>query len=960
MGLSYEETRRAAYQLKVGKPLRIDYRILGFPEQLSDAVLKVCNLDRAGKEPFRSAPTYRLNNLLQTLVSEVAVMRRGPVSGNSPAHGWLYHPAARPDPLPENVRRRLLSVWLQDLRPEPEFQDSVREALGVLDANSQGWSSGSVDLLESGTSSGGTATPSSLQYVLVTDYFARRIQEWSRRSPYRFEGGELRFRAVAQGARQEGAELMSQPLEYKPGRRSWWFSVLVTLRLHTAPFDPRPRLHVHLGLRRWATNPNSKTGSIGLPYQTDTSVYLRPSEPWLPTAPVSERFGVARITWDRDSRQHRWHHGGPAAMLSRLALMRPFPDVSALLSDPTPWLDSRLGMHALVVHSTRMGQHAVRSGLMSHQRSQIMEWLEAGLGAELERLPDLRRSRLHHDSPENVRAKSSGRKRSATDDAARTRRASIARGCLRLDEAGRPVFEARLLWLEPQTRDLAVQGLVDVLDLDGDGGLNGLTRDETGLLSWTTDELVIRLRCRRLASGLADQLGVDPRSRSRRKDHAAAVTRRRAEMAAFLTADGTSSAGSSLAVVAIPPSDAFEGRGENDPKFALRLGAADVGALTQFIAERPGGSGDTNRAKAAWMDGFRQLGASVVPVPRVSDGLPAGTQYLAIWMAACRRDTPTRPARKFPVAVLVRPEPNGTDSVLGWDPSAEDGVGGWTSYAKLLTMLPRLAGVAPEDLAAMPGEDQEPRLEQQRKLDQQRRQTGQFIQKVLYSPELRERPTVLLAHAQNSRHQWTWLQDGTVRKDMIRTGLASASRLHPWLRLVRIRTGDQGETPQWWGIAPGAGVNGLPAGLWTQPGPGDTPTIDARVFYSTTAKAVQFRDSAVEADVLAPRPIRRGKRRGELTLDTNKQGWNPGLVEIVVLGCHPDRGDIPEVIAMAVHQQRQAPDYGDALRLPLPLHLARLAQEYVLPTSASDGEVADVREADLHRNAEESVPEDDG
>ncbi|MFV8132488.1 RNaseH domain-containing protein [Streptomyces syringium] len=40
----------------------------------------------------------------------------------------------------------------------------------------------------------------------------------------------------------------------------------------------------------------------------------------------------------------------------------------------------------------------------------------------------------------------------------------------------------------------------------------------------------------------------------------------------------------------------------------------------------------------------------------------------------------------------------------------------------------------------------------------------------------------------------------------------------------------------------------------------------------------------------------------------------------------------------AVHQLRQAPDVPDALSLPLPLHLAGLAQEYALPTRAEGEE----------------------
>lgn len=69
-------------------------------------------------------------------------------------------------------------------------------------------------------------------------------------------------------------------------------------------------------------------------------------------------------------------------------------------------------------------------------------------------------------------------------------------------------------------------------------------------------------------------------------------------------------------------------------------------------------------------------------------------------------------------------------------------------------------------------------------------------------------------------------------------------------------------------------------------------------------------------------------------------------MEIAVLGCHEDddsaapeleKPDEPEALALAMHQLRQAPDYAAALSLPLPLHLAGLAQAYVLPTLA-DGD----------------------
>jgi hypothetical protein len=61
--------------------------------------------------------------------------------------------------------------------------------------------------------------------------------------------------------------------------------------------------------------------------------------------------------------------------------------------------------------------------------------------------------------------------------------------------------------------------------------------------------------------------------------------------------------------------------------------------------------------------------------------------------------------------------------------------------------------------------------------------------------------------------------------------------------------------------------------------------------HSTTAKAGTFRDSAVEADKLAPRPLRQGPNKGEPTIDAHI----------------PDATD--SVVATALRQVRPAPVY---------------------------------------------------
>jgi hypothetical protein len=204
---------------------------------------------------------------------------------------------------------------------------------------------------------------------------------------------------------------------------------------------------------------------------------------------------------------------------------------------------------------------------------------------------------------------------------------------------------------------------------------------------------------------------------------------------------------------------------------------------------------------------------------------------------------------------------------------------------------------------------------------------------------LRGSPTALITHSQNSRMHWPWLQDGRTMRDLMKTGHAPASSLDPDLRLIRIRGAAGRETPQWWGNAGPDRVNGLPPGLWAETETEDPDSASGQIFYSTTAKASTFRDSAVEANKLATRPLRQGKNRGEPTIDTHIPAWNPGLVEIAILGCHPEEGDDSKAFALVMHQLRQAPDYMDALSMPLPLHLAALAHAYVLPTVAEgDGD----------------------
>ncbi|MFJ6579537.1 pPIWI_RE module domain-containing protein [Streptomyces sp. NPDC091368] len=913
------------------------YRALPFPEEWTSALLTLCNAGR--DKPLETVPTFRMDQVVQALAPDVLVRPRPNRARGDSRDFWLYVPEDVPDPLPDAALKGLFGAWLKDLRPEPEYRALLSETRSVLLERPPRWQEDvSVELLRyERPTDGGTAAPDSRQFQLATDWLARRILALE---PYDYGGGRLRFRAMPRGPMDRGAELVSQALEFEGFRGTEWYSVVINITLHTVPFDPLPRFHVHTHIRRYASRVSAKIGRLFLPFGRKTTVLLRPRVPWLPGAPASDRFAVARLAWSQDG--YDWAGGGPAGMLRGMSLREAFPDAEAILTDPAAWLKD--DMRAAVLYSTAMGSHEVGPGLMTNQRSKIVEWAVQALPDQLRPVPALVRTRLSGSAPANPRREPS--KEPAKTEAecvrAEARRVGAAYALRQMSQplgAGEvPILETRLLWQTAEMRDTAIAALVAHLDLKGDGGVptSADAYDGTVDLEWQSPELTVRLRCRRLTHDLGQDLALPEGSRHSREAVTIAIRDRRREVTAFLAKDdaqapaGTASL-PTLALVEIDRAKDFTS-GDHDAKFALRLGCADAGVLTQFMAvpkKAKGYNSEKNkefRAAKAWDDGLRQLGVRVHPEHSLGDQLPEGMRYAAVWMVRKNRRSRTRWAGYVPVAVLVTPDPSGTGlaRVEGWDDEAR----AWVPYPVMLLRLTKRAEV-PTGTVPVPRDGEAPvaRLSWWADMTEQRQATEEWLQRVRRT--LRGTPTLLLAHGQNMRSHWTWLQDGTVVVDKFRDGHAPARRLDPDLRLVRVRTARNRETAQWWAMNPD-GANGLAAHLWTDP---TADAESARVFWSTTPKARTFKLS-VAADKLAPRV----NSKGNVTVDTDKAAWNPGLVELAVLGCHPGDGDVPEALALAVHQLRQAPDLPDALSLPLPLHLAGLAQEYVLPTRNEDDE----------------------
>jgi hypothetical protein len=935
--IRYDTIRLAGYVPVPGAEWTVPYYTLFFPRSHRKCLLDLYRLGLKRPDDCLAVPVGRLNALLQALAPEVvSVAKWLDVSRDEP---WLY--ARRP--VPRDVFSTLMHTWVRDLRPEPVHRQAVREALGELRLGELRWELREIPMLSRTLTPGGTAEPDGRLYHLLSDALADLALSLD---PFPYAGGSLAFRGVARRPSDRGAELISWPPDRHEDRdgRTWWFSALLTLTLQTVPFSPEFRVHLRCGVRRWAT----RTGPNGLylPPRRATSVYLLANAPWMIDSPegwASARFSVGRLRYDRTLRARRWEAGGPDGMLSRLRLRQPLPKPDELIGDPTGWLTGTGRVTAAVVHSSPMGSHGVKAGLMPGDRVPLTEWFEHALPAGLVRAPDQVRASRYF----KVRRQARQRDEEPLDPD--TRETTARRREMAALLAGEPL-RVEFLWLTEPIRDAGVHALVTLLGLNEEPvrkPTGGPAAPDGETLSWRTPELAVELHLSRIG-GLADSLGLSPGAQGRTKALHTAIADRRDQVVRQLP-DAPASGRVSLALLEIHHKDAYVPRSA-DPKFALRLGFRDAGRVTQFVVNPRRATGKpsdvkTSRARkleACWTDGFRQLGHRAVPDHGLGPAVPADTQYTALWLVKSRRDSPTRQADLVPIAIRVRPGEPAPERITGWDTRT----GEWVPYPTLLLRLAESAELptaddldekASGDEAGGPDETEDgDDVEQDwnNRTEQRRRAVADAIQEILFG--LRDRPTLLLVHAQNARQLWPWLQNGHIEPDMIQLHGRWAQRLAlqgPELRLVRVRDNADTETPQWWGHREqAAGDNevggrfGIPTGLWKPPG------CDPRnrVFGSTSEKAGPGTNVSVMASRWALRAYTRAGKTG-FTIDTDRLAWNPGLLEVTVAGCQP--GDDPELWAALTHRLRQSPGRAPLLALPLPLHLARKAAEYVLPTT---------------------------
>jgi hypothetical protein len=909
---SYDHLRTAAFliHLASGGSWIEPFFGLQFPEAWKQLLLPLMTSRSGGA---RSLPIDSLNRALVAVVPDLVTISRG-VGRLGDQRTWLYSRQQ----IPPSSLAPIVHAWVREAFRDHSPSTAIDSVVGQLQPTDLAWESGSVDLGNWSTSPNGTADPAAEAFLLLPDVLAEHLSRPGISLEHGLGTSEFRRVPVAGG---DGAELMSWPPMWLPDYRGelWPMSLTLRFRLETLAFERDPQVHCSVGVRRWVDRPfTSRSGQ-------DASVYLASQVPWIHGVHNSQSFQMAPITWKSIPKKQREEDGPTGTLewgkdlpgvLNRLAFQTPLPLPAQFCVSPKQMLAPGEVMGG-IVYSTGMTlwngpkDHGLGTGLMPADRRPILLWVESTLGAlgiPLRLAPQsgrvMHRVAIERDDdaaaafaqatvpvppPEPDEDEEQRAKRLHDVDRARAR-VAVRHARRTALAAQMPNLTVDLLYLTEEGRDRQLQAIRDDLGLPAAAE----QRTSPDLHRWSFGGQALTVRTRWLGK-LGDDLPVAGSVRYQRD----AVRAAEHERVGMVKRELPPAAEPSAALIELHGPDHYGGNEAADPKFALRRGCIEAGRISQFFTpqgvEEPD-SAAMHRASSAWRDLMRQLGILVAPPRfRVRDGdVPDPVQYVGIWLIRTwQDDRPWVPKQRLPVA--VRLASNSTD-VLAYAP----GLGHWLPYPaalKAIACMHPYAG-ANRDQA----------------------QVQAFIEQVLDDVGALG-DAVVMVHAQNLRLFWPWLQNKHIGMDGLAFGEKPAEPIsqRPGIRVIRVRTSDQGETPECFGEDEDS--VGFPEALWTMGATG-------RVFASTAGKPVTAKRLSANLSKLG----RWRSRSMDHEPSPGATAFNPQLVEHTVAAIQA--GDQAWALAALGHKLRYAASHYDgALTLALPLHLAKLIEEYVLPMS---------------------------
>ena len=896
MPTNYDHLRTLAYRLTpMVTHLPFTCQVLTFPEAWKRAILPLQRTQTDRGEDGVTIQVAALNACLLAVCPDILYIARGVGRLDNPTP-WIYGLQA----IPVQIIRDLVALWVHYTYTKVSAARRA-DVIAALDLQALAWRKHVVDLAGWDLSDGGTARErDGSQYALLAQIAAATL--CAPPEPIMHGAIPLTFQRAAPVPGKNSARLVAWPPLQHAGDR---FSPFLTIATHTVAFQEYPELHVDYGLIRWLGTPGA-----ALPGGRST-VFLRSKVPWISGVLPSAHFQAAQVRWKpQENGKFKLIWDGMLAELLGQVDMPEIIDPNDLVADPVPYLESDGSFNAAIVY--RYGitigrgakrhklEHAVGRGYDAADRARMAEQIAQALAPTFVFTPELERIKRDKPPVQVTFNNPFGLTLVKSTDDMEEEAAAVAAETNAAIQAERRAYLARIAVDEPFVIEVWYQedATLSVLRavLDTEFGVGTPSADNR----WQTPEVTIVLR--------AVPLGVQGRSlpdTERGLAHRDAIAARAQEIQQWLQAIPTPT----VVLMELDGADSFPSR--TDPRPALRMGGALAGRITQQVRPARTKADQKNlehRLRMALLDVIRQRGRQPGPL-HISGALGNDSaeepNLIGIWLIKTyARHSPTGQAAHIPFVVLL---PAGQTEVLCRAPGWDD----WRPYADGLMSLAR------NDAASYP----------------KARNAARFLETVIEEDIAPLGAAIIMVHRQNLNEAWPYIANKYLMPDYIRFGderLRPIGEL-PGVRLLRLRdAGGEQETPEWYAVS-GTRVSANTKGLFA---------IGARVFASTYGRP-KSQPISSERSKSQPYQVRNPKTRTVITKDADPgaHSWNPAIIEITIAAMQP--GDDPARLAFIPHILRaQAIHYDEALSLPLMLHLARLAQEYVIPieyNQESDG-----------------------
>ena len=884
---------------------------LNFPEELKLILLKAITKSSNRPTDKIHLPIRVLNSAVRMLIPNLISIES--YAGRIGVQPWLYGFISTDKESPASAEAMALLVrsWIRTSLP-PTILPAVRQTLAQqVSANMFTWNFEIMNLARWRCADNNTALPyekgtSHNGFILWPDLIAAKLAQaefpWGRHS--------LSFKRVPLSPGQHGVELISwPPLEENVKGQIWPYSVLLTLTLQTVPFQEFPVLHCDIGIRRWAGP------KVFLTKNAETSVYLLDQVPWIKGLQQNRCFQVAPIRWGYVPENPETGEVGGSRLVWGSDLVhllddlhvgkKILPDPHELANDPSRFLprtSERLSdPSAAIVYRTGLKPlHEVGTGLMPRDRRHFAEEIAAILQPEFTFVPSYERREYAVFIPPNPFFKEKKKKSKHTAEL-ESEGVFAGTSIERLKAMAATVSHLTLIiyYQTEEVRQALCIAIEELLGYPASLASNSI---------WSSQGVTITVESRRLGS-LGEKLSVKDGS------YATRYERQREAMNARATDimdDKRIEFATECVGILIELDDEDKFEDDNDPKYALRIGFGRKGYHTQFITPQPDDTKlperkksqlDTQlkeRARSSVRDLLRQFGViGLLPAITTKSrktkqeldqlSIPQSLHYLGIWIAKqSSKTSPTHIDIDLPVFVHMASDSWGIEVLIpGWSD--------WLPYSQAQLAL----------------------LNQPINRTLRTEEICQFLLETLDRCLPNFGDTLLFCHAQNLRGIWKWLGNEQITKT-----LPKDLKQHERLRIVRLRTGDH-EIPEWY--AQNDQAYGFASGIFAI---GDS----SHVFASVREKPLTMKKLSKEASKAFSQTKPNKKTQQMETYDPRPdvRAWNPGICEITI-SC--ERPEDALMCAIVTNELRYhcASHFHSPTVYPIPLHLASLLNEYLLP-----------------------------